>query len=360
MDTSDQIKSRKEDHINLSLNADVSVEGKSNCFEEFELVPTAVPSINFNDISLESTFLKHEFSAPIMIAGMTGGYPNAEKINKSLARIATTLNIPLGVGSQRSMIKDPSITNTYNVKSEYPDVFLVGNLGLVQFSIDFDIEHYMQAVEGINADAMAIHVNAFQELCQPEGDLDWRNSWHNLEKIIQQSPVPVIGKEVGSGIAWEEALRMEKMGIAAVDLGGAGGTSWAKIELLRNTDKNALSLTDDTLKWGISTALATYEATSKLNIPTISTGGMYDGLSAAKALAMGTQMVGIARPVLQQLVTNGETAAIKWLEHYILNIKRVMFLMGIDTVQDLRLQKHRIIPVGKARQWLLSRGFIEK
>ncbi len=352
------ISSRKEDHVNLALTADVTVKSKSNGFEEFDIVPTAIPDINFDEIQLDVEFLGQKFSAPVLIAGMTGGYDNAEKINNSLAKVAEDLNIPFGVGSQRAMIKNPSMTKTYSVKDSNPNVYLIGNLGLVQFSYDFTIEDYFTAQDKIKADAMAIHVNPFQELCQPEGDLNWEGAWTNLKKICNESKVPVIVKEVGTGISGIEISRLEKIGCSAIDVGGAGGTSWPKLELYRNNLPNSLPMDDPTLNWGIPTAYATWEATAETSVPIISTGGMYHGLMAAKAITMGSHMVGIARPVLQALTTDGIDGAKKWLERYILDIKRVMFLMGIDNIEKLRQQKHRVIPHGKAREWLLRRNYL--
>jgi isopentenyl-diphosphate delta-isomerase len=266
----------------------------------------------------------------------------------------------MGVGSQRAMIVNQEMTSTFNVKSEVEDLFLIGNLGLVQFCMDFGEDEYYTAKASIEADAMAIHVNAFQELCQPEGDVNFTGAWNELEKICKYSDVPVIGKEVGSGIAWEEVKRMQDIGCSAVDIGGAGGTSWAKIELMRHEGDEELpfSLDDPALRWGIPTAFATWEATEKCFVPTISTGGMYHGLAAAKALAMGTSMVGIARPVLQNLINHGESAAEKYLRNYIETIKRMMFLIGVDNIESLKNQKSRIIPQGRAREWLVQRGLL--
>ena len=282
------IHSRKEDHVMLTVTRDVQVKGLDNGFQEFEIVPTAIPDINFSDISIETTFLGRTFSAPLLIAGMTGGYDNAVEINRSLAKICSRLNIPMGVGSQRAMIVNPKVTDSYNVKTETPGLFLIGNLGLVQFCEDFTENEFQVAQEKIDADAMALHVNSFQELCQPEGDLNWKDAWKHLEHLCKVSKVPVIGKEVGSGIAWEEVKRLQDSGCAAIDVGGAGGTSWAKIELMRNKKEDALSPEDPMLKWGISTALATWEATATVKVPIIATGGMYYALEATKALAMGS------------------------------------------------------------------------
>jgi isopentenyl-diphosphate Delta-isomerase len=358
MNNTSTIKSRKEEHVNLALKADVQVKGATNGFEDFLPVPIAVPDMNFDNISLTTKFLGRTFDAPILVAGMTGGYPKAKEINQKLAKVCAKLNIPMGVGSQRAMIINPDMIDTFDVKAEVPEVFLLGNLGLVQFCLDFGQEQYEVAQEKIKADAMAIHVNSFQELCQPEGDLTWKGSWNSFEEICKYSKVPVVGKEVGSGIPWEEAARMEKIGCSAVDVGGSGGTSWAKLELMRNVKDDALDIEDPTLEWGITTALATYEATKKLNIPVISTGGMYHGLAAAKALMMGTTLVGIARPVLQALIDGGEEQAEKYLSRYLLNIKRVMFLSGIDNLDEFRKQKNRLIPTGRAKDWLSHRGFI--
>lgn len=354
-----ELESRKAQHVKLVIENDVSVAKSTNGFSDFDIVPRSIPDIDYRDISLETEFLGKVFQAPVLVAGMTGGYPEAKQINMSLAKICTKLGIPMGVGSQRAMIVNPDMTPTFNVKEEYPELYLLGNLGLVQFCLDFTIDDYQTAQEQINADAMAIHINSFQELCQPEGDLNFTGAWSELENICKKSRVPVIGKEVGSGIAWEEVVKMEQLGCSAVDLGGAGGTSWAKIELMRNdTPEAPFELNDPTLRWGIPTSYATWEATEKTKLPLISTGGMYHGLMAAKAIAMGTSLVGVARPVLTKLVKEGEQAAEDWLRYYIETIKRVMFLMGVDSIKMLKTQKHRLIPTGRAREWLSHRNMI--
>ena len=354
-----ELESRKAQHVKLVVDEDTGVNSATNGFELFEVVPRSIPDVNYHEISMTTKFLDHEFNAPVLVAGMTGGYPEAEKINKSLARVCSKLGIPMGVGSQRAMVSNPAMTKTYNVKEEVEDLFLIGNLGLVQFSLGFGEEEYNACQKGINADAMAIHVNAFQELCQPEGDVDFSNAWNNFEDICKYSNVPVIGKEVGAGIAWEEVKRMQDIGCEAVDIGGSGGTSWAKIELMRHEgEEPPFSLDDPTLQWGIPTSFATWEATEKTLIPLISTGGIYHGLEAAKALAMGTSLVGVARPVLQALIHHGEEAAEKWLTNYIETIKRVMFLMGVDSIETLQNQKQRLIPRGRAREWLIRRGML--
>ncbi|MHA2170610.1 MAG: type 2 isopentenyl-diphosphate Delta-isomerase [Candidatus Kariarchaeaceae archaeon] len=353
------IENRKAEHIKLVAERNVAVDNASNGFELFEVVPTAIPNINFNEISLKSKFLDKEFSAPILVAGMTGGYSDAQKINTGIGRVCAKLGIPMGVGSQRAMILNDGLTPTFDIKSEVPDLFLIGNLGLVQFCNEFDINDYHTATEKIAADAMALHVNAFQELCQPEGDINFNNAWGQLEMLCKESAVPVIGKEVGSGIAWEEVVRMEQIGCQAVDVGGSGGTSWAKIELMRyEGDELPFTLDDPTLHWGIPTAFATWEATEKTNVDIIATGGMYHGLMAAKALAMGASLVGIARPVLQAFMSGGESLVEKWLLRYMETIKSVMFLMGTASILDLKQTKSQLIPTGKAREWLLHRKII--
>ncbi len=353
-----ELKSRKAQHVKIVIDENVGVDKVTNGFELFDIIPRSVPDINYSDINMNAEFLGHTFDHPIMVAGMTGGYREAKQINEKLAGICSRLNIPMGLGSQRAMIVNPETTDTFNVKASVPDVFLVGNLGLVQFCMDFDLSEYDLAVEGINADAMAIHVNAFQELCQPEGDVNFKGAWDEFEKISRHSKIPVIGKEVGAGIPYEDVVKMEKLGASAVDIGGAGGTSWAKIELLRHDNERPYELDDPTLRVGIPTAFATYEATAKSDIPIISTGGMYNGLMAFKALAMGSSMVGIARPVLTTLINHGEEAAEQWLLQYSESIKRLMFLMGVDSINQLRQEKSRLVPTGRAREWLSHRKMV--
>ncbi|MCY3410584.1 MAG: type 2 isopentenyl-diphosphate Delta-isomerase [Candidatus Heimdallarchaeota archaeon] len=353
------LHSRKAEHVKLTIDKDVGVEGSTNGFEYFEVIPRSIPNINYSDISTETEFLGKTFNAPVLVAGMTGGYPEAEKINNGIAKICEKLNIPMGIGSQRAMIVNPETRNTFAVKDNHPELFLIGNLGLVQFCMDFGMVEYNAALEGVQADAMAIHINAFQELCQPEGDLNFADAWSKFNGLIKESKVPVIAKEVGSGMPFEEVVKMEKIGCAAVDIGGSGGTSWPKLELMRHEGGNVpFEITDPVLKWGIPTAFSTYEAVSKATLPIISTGGMYDGTLASKALMMGASMVGIARPVIKAYINHGEDGVEKWLTHYIETIKRMMFLLGIDNIAQLKTQRSRLVPRDRAREWLLHRKII--
>ncbi|MDH5402155.1 MAG: type 2 isopentenyl-diphosphate Delta-isomerase [Candidatus Heimdallarchaeota archaeon] len=353
------LQSRKAEHVKIVLDKDTKVSGVTNGFEDFHFVPNAIPDLNYNEINMNTIFLNNEFDFPVLVAGMTGGYPEAEKINSKLAQICSELNIPFGVGSQRAMVVDHSLTHTFDVKKHVKDVFLIGNLGLVQFCQEFTLENLESAINEINVDAMAIHINAFQEICQPAGDLNFKDSWNWINKIIKNSPVPIIIKEVGSGIARDEIQRLDSLKVHAIDVGGAGGTSWPKIEIMRHeNDESPFDLDDPTLRWGINTALATWEATSTTNIPIISTGGMYHGLMGAKALAMGATMIGVARPVLQTLMNDGSNAAKNWLLHYKETIKRIMFLLGVGDIENLMKLKHALIPQNQAYTWLKYRKFI--
>ncbi len=214
------LPSRKADHVKLVIEEDTGIDRVSNGFENFKIIPSAIPEVDYREISMATSFLDFEFKAPIMIAGMTGGYPEAEKINKKLASICNEVGIPMGVGSQRAMIKNKNMIPTYDVKKHFEDLFLVGNLGLVQFNYDFGINEYNECVEQIDADAMALHVNAFQELCQPEGDLNFSDLWKELETLCEKSKVPIIGKEVGSGIGIEDVKNLNKLDVVQLMLEG--------------------------------------------------------------------------------------------------------------------------------------------
>ncbi len=364
LDKINELSSRKAQHVKLVAEEDVSVAGSSTLFEYFDIIPAAIPDIDFDEVSTVTSFLGHEFQAPILVAGMTGGYPEAEAINKKIAKVCEELGIPMGVGSQRAMVENPDLSKTFNVKSVAPDVFLIGNLGLVQFNIGYGVEEANRAVELIDADALAVHFNAFQELMQPEGDTKFGGSWQALKSLCQNVDVPVIGKEVGCGISWNEVVRLQEIGCAAVDVGGAGGTSWAKIEVMRHPSigkddpLKPFDVDDPTLKWGIPTSISTWEATAKSTIPIIATGGMYHPLYAAKALLMGARMVGIARPVLQALLEGGEKGVRNYLLNYIYNIKRIMFLVGAKSVDQLPGMRWRLVPWGKAKDWLEYRNLL--
>ncbi len=342
------ISDRKLEHLFLCQHCDVEYRKKTG-FEEIELIHKTLPEVNKEEIDISVDFLGKKLDSPFIISAITGGHPASLPINRELARAAHTLNIGMGVGSQRAGIENPEVTQTYTVvREEAPSSFLIGNIGCQQ------IELAERSVEMINADALAVHLNPLQEAIQPEGDIDARGHIEAIKEVSKAIKVPVIAKETGAGIKAEDALSLEKAGVGAIDIAGAGGTSWAAVESYRANDRSMGDLYWD---WGIPTAISTVEVCQSVNIPVISSGGIRNGLDAAKALALGADAVGIALPILKQAST-GHKAVINTINKFNEELRVAMFLVGASNIAELRSSD--LIIKGETKEWLTERGFETK
>lgn len=359
MDKEELTIMRKFEHIEHCLKKQVEAH-VTNQFENIHFVHMSLPEIDKDEIDMSVEFLGRRFDYPIMIAGMTGGTKGSQlagKINKTLAKAAQELNIPMGVGSQRAMIRKSETWESYYVRDVAPDVFLVGNLGAPQFAETiperYGIEEALKAVETIEADALAIHMNPLQESVQPEGDTQYRGVLKALAELKGEFPYPIIAKETGAGVSMEVAIRLESIGIDAVDVGGLGGTSWSGVEYYRARDERSRNLALKFWDWGIPTALSVAEVRYATDLPIIATGGMRDGITMAKAIALGANLAGVALPLLKPAVKGDVDGVIKILRRYIEEIRNAMFLVGAKNVDELK--KVPLVVTGFAREWLEAR-----
>ncbi|MHA1212305.1 MAG: type 2 isopentenyl-diphosphate Delta-isomerase, partial [Candidatus Heimdallarchaeota archaeon] len=338
---SEETVTRKQDHIDICCNnTSEIVMTKTTGFEDVELIPTAVPEINFDDIDLSTEFLKHKFDYPIFISSITGGTKKASKINALLAKLAEKYHIGMGVGSQRAAIEEKANSESFTIIREHaPNAFVAANLGAVQLNNEFALKEVKDAIDMISADALIFHFNPLQEVIQPEGNTNFSNLLTKIKEITKQVKQPIIVKEVGSGIAYNDAIDLAKSNVAAIDIAGAGGTSWSQIEAIR-AKQQGLTVNQKVgelfKNWGIPTAISTLEVVSSgANVEIISSGGIRNGLEAAKALILGADLVGIGLPLACLAATGTEKELIDWFEQFILELKTAMFLVGAATIEDL-------------------------
>ncbi len=320
-------ESRKDDHIRICLEKDVEFV-KSNGFEHVDLEHRALPEIDKDEIDLKTEFLGKKFEYPLFIEAMTGGTRRGGKINKNLAKAAEALGIGMGVGSQRAMLEKPELARTYFVRDVGPGIFLLGNIGAAQLG-QYDIEKILDIVKAIKADGLAVHLNVAQELAQQEGDKSWKGIYSDIKYLCKQAKFPVIAKETGCGISGKLSEDLVSAGVKAIDIAGAGGTSWVKVDSYRT--KEDVSHIEE---WGIPTAEALKDVRGA-KVPVIASGGIRTGVEVAKAIAMGASLAGLALPLLKPATESPESVR-KHLEKMISQLKDAMFLVGAKNLKELR------------------------
>ena len=330
-----QISARKLEHLRLSLEASVQ-STRSAGFERWAFGHRALPELDLDAIDLSTTFLDRRLRLPFLISSMTGGATAAGDINRRLALVAQTLGLAFGVGSQRAGLSHKDLRGTYQVRSVAPDVLLFANLGAVQLNYGVRAEHCLEAVEMIGADALVLHLNPLQEALQPEGDHNFAGLLDKIAGVCRTLPVPVIVKEVGCGISAECAVALAGVGVKAIDVAGMGGTSFARVEAFRRERAEDVELALAFSEWGIPTSEALRLARRALpSLPLIASGGIRNGLEAAKAVALGADLVGFAHPVLAA-ARDGEQPVRALLEGFAWQLRVAMFCAGAADLRALQ------------------------
>ncbi len=294
-----QISARKSDHIQINLEQDVNSELTTG-LEKFHFLNEALPEINLEDIDLKVEIFGKSLNLPLLISSMTGGTKKAMEINLNLAEAAQETGIAMGVGSQRAAIENPELDSSFKIRQAAPDILLLANLGAIQLNYGFGIEECQRAVEMIEADGLILHLNPLQEAVQTEGDTNFGSLLNKIESVCKSLPVPVIAKEVGWGFSGATARRLADVGISAIDIAGAGGTSWTKVEMHRAETEVQARIANQFSNWGIPTAesiIFVKEAAPDLII--FASGGLRTGIDIAKCIALGAKLGGIASPLLK-------------------------------------------------------------
>lgn len=344
--TDNKTSKRKKEHLELSLKGNVSFKNKTTGFEYYDFVHDAATEVELNKISFEKKFFKKKINYPFIISCMTGGTREAENINAQLAIAAEELQIPVGVGSQRQALENKKFRNTYDIiRRNAKSVPVLGNLGAAELVKLNSFDAINILIDLVQADAFVIHCNPLQELLQPEGKPDFNGLMKSLKKLVKEIEVPVIVKEVGCGISGKAAEKLLAAGVKGIDVAGAGGTSWAAIEMLRNRKINPdVSKNENEYfwDWGLPTSYCLKEnlrLKKKYNFVLIGSGGINSAVDAAKAFALGSDFVASARRILIELDANGILGVKNLVAGWFDTIKEIMFLTGSKSLKDLQKNK---------------------
>jgi len=354
----EETKKRKAEHIRISLNHNVQARRITTGFEDVHFVHKALPEVDMQKISLFTTVFGHKFAAPLIVGAITGGTSEATKINSVIAEAVEELGLGMGVGSQRAAIEDKKLERTFAVvRKKAPTAFLIANLGGVQLVNGYGLKEVRKAIEMIDADAIAIHLNPLQEAVQPEGQTNFEGILQRMHEIAEDLDKPVIAKETGAGIAAEEARKLESAGVKGIDISGAGGTSWAAVEYYRAKERGNSSqrrLGDVFWDWGIPTTVSIVEVSKTVKVPVIASGGVREGADVAKALGLGACLASLSQPMLHAAI-RGVRETVEALTLLMEELRNAMFLVGAESARDL--QRARLVVTGRTAEWLRTRGF---
>ena len=336
------IDQRKADHIKINLERDVR-SALTTGLETYRFVHEALPELDLERVDTGLQLFNKSLGAPILISSMTGGTAEAELINIRLAEAAQEMRIAMGVGSQRAAIEDPAQAKTFQVRRAAPDILLFANLGAVQLNYGYGVEHCRRAVDMIEADALVLHLNPVQEAVQDAGDTNFAGLARKMEKICKDLEVPVIAKEVGWGISERSATLLADCGVAAIDVAGAGGTSWSQVEMHRAPDEFTRQLAATFVGWGIPTAESILNVRKAVPEMTVfASGGLKDGLDIAKCVALGATLGGMAGQFLKAAAVSTRSV-VNMLGLTRRQIQVAMFATGAGTLQGLKTGKLKAI-----------------
>ena len=345
MESALPIQHRKDEHLRIALEEDVSSDLNSG-FDDIALMHQALPEIDLASVDISTKFLGHQLEAPILISSMTGGSTETARLNQTLAMAAENSKVAIAVGSVRAGIENPSYAESYNLRKYAPHALIFSNLGAIQLNYGFGLDSCKRAIEIAGADGIVLHLNALQEALQSNGDLNWSGILKKIEEITHALDQPVLVKEVGWGINRQIFKALEDVGVAAVDVAGAGGTSWSQVEMYRQVDPKLRRIASDFRSWGLTTVacLTDILGDGKAGTPVIASGGLRNGIDLAKSLALGANLGGFARGLLPA-ASEGVEALSDELEIIKQELRIAFFACGVARVaacgQSMIYQRNR-------------------
>jgi len=347
----ESISDRKRSHLDLCAGEEVEFAGTTTLLEEVDLIHDALPELAVDAVDVGTTLLGKRLRAPLLITGMTGGTEEASAINRELAQVAEEHGIAFGLGSQRAMQRTPGLAYTFAVREHAPTTLVLANLGIVQAGA-LQTAQIDALARAVGADALCVHLNPAQELIQPGGDRDFRGGVDTIARLVRELGFPVVVKETGCGVSRSVGERLVRAGVRTVDVSGAGGTSWVKVEALR-AGAPERELGAEFADWGIPTA-ASLLGLRGLGLEPIASGGIRTGLDAAKAIALGARAVGVALPVFRAYRQGGRTAAGEFIARLTAGLRTAMVLTGARDVDALR--RVPVVLGNQLREWVLAGG----
>ncbi len=349
MPSESPIQKRKTDHLALCREADVEFQRRRTWFECVDLVHAALPAFSAEDAAIETDFLGRPLAAPFIIGAMTGGTDEAAAVNRALARVAARCGVGLALGSQRPMLQFPSLEAGYRLRDVAPGILILGNIGLSQ-ALALKPAEVAALADRIGADGICLHLNAAMEMFQTGGDRPRAGAQAALGRLARELGDRLIVKETGCGISRETAALLARLGVRTVDVAGAGGTSWVRVENLRRG--GAAPGLEAFEEWGIPTAASLAEIRG-LRLRVIASGGLRSGLDLAKSIALGASIGSAALPVLRALARGGEEAAVEWIHGLVAGLRSAMVLAGARDLKSLR--RVPLVITGPLRDWLEQR-----
>lgn len=329
------LEQRKSDHIRINLEENVS-HRRTTGLERYHFVHQALPNVDLEAVDCSVSLLGKSLQTPLLISSMTGGTAHARKINFTLAEAAEAGGIAMGVGSQRAALEHSDLAASFDIRRCAPTAVLLANIGVVQLNYGYTVEHCQRAVDMIEADALILHFNSIQEAVQPEGDTRFAGLLPRIEAVCRRLPVPVIAKEVGWGFAADTVRQLVEAGVAAIDVAGAGGTSWSQVEMYRAQTNIQRRVAATFIDWGIPTTEAVLAArTAAPDATVIASGGLRSGLDIAKCIALGADVGGMAGPFLKAAVQSLE-AVMDEITITQTELRIAMFGIGVASISDLQ------------------------